>query len=343
MTVLTRRHIINTAAAWMPLHYLVRKSPFRLVMPFWHCVADETPPHIRNLYLARDTRSFRYDMEELVKYFKPVSASDVLQHVTGERSLKEPSMLLSFDDGLRESAEVIAPILSEMGIPAVFFVNTAFVDNRDMFYRFRISLLIDRLRQMKSKEVIYEIISGRIPANIGSDKQLCRYLLGLEYQDSLKINELAELFEIDFTTYLKMRKPYMTGEQISSMIEQGFDIGAHSIDHPLFARLTLEEQIRQTRESLDWLRGNFRTGTACFAFPFTDDGVSREFFEEIFSDHPGNPDLTFGTAGLKNDVWPRHLQRIHAGSSPMGTKGLIKSEYLLYYMKKIAGKHFVNR
>src|SRR4030065_2790903 len=113
-----------------------------------------------------------------------------------------------------------------------------------MFYRFKVSLLIERLKQMKSPEGIYEIISGRNPVTITSKKQLKKYFLSLTYQDVGKINDLAELFQIDFSAYLKIRKPYMTSGQVSELIEQGYDVGAHSIDHPLYASIPLEEQIR---------------------------------------------------------------------------------------------------
>jgi peptidoglycan/xylan/chitin deacetylase (PgdA/CDA1 family) len=252
-------------------------------------------------------------------------------------------MLLSFDDGLTEAARIIEPILSGMGIPAVFFVNSAFIDNQDMFYRFKVSLLIDRLKTMKSPEGIFEIISGRHPVAISSKHQLHRFLMNLSYQDMGKINSIAELFDLDFTAYLKIRKPFMSTSQLEGLIEKGFEVGAHSIDHPRYASIPADEQVRQTRESLDWLRRNFKINTACFAFPFTDSGVSESFFKEIFSDHPGNPDLTFGTAGMKDDTWPRHLQRIHAGSTSMGIKGLIRSEYLLYNLKRLSGTSYVKR
>lgn len=327
----------------MPVKLLSEASPFRLVLPYYHCVADETPPHISNLYQARDTLSFRKDLEKLTKYFRPVGARDVLLHVTGEKPFNHPSMLLSFDDGLRDAAEVIAPLLSGMGIPAVFFVNSAFIDNREMFYRFKVSLLIERLKQMKSPEGIYEIISGRNPVTITSKKQLQRYLLNLTYLDNSKINDLADLFQLDFSAYLRIRKPYMTSGQVGELIEKGFDVGAHSIDHPLFATLPLGEQLRQTRESLGWLRGNFKVNTVCFSFPFTDYGVSPEFFEEIFSDHPGNPDLTFGTAGFKDDIYSRHLQRISVRNNSLGITGLLRSEYILYNLKRMVRKQKVTR
>jgi peptidoglycan/xylan/chitin deacetylase (PgdA/CDA1 family) len=343
MTTAFDRHFVNAAFAWIPVRLLSEACPFRLVLPYYHCVADETPPHILHLYQARDTRSFRKDLEKLTKYYRPVGARDVLLHVSGEKPFVHPSMLLSFDDGLRDAAETIAPMLASMGIPAVFFVNSAFIDNRALFYRFKVSLLIERLKHIKSPEGIYEIISGRNQDTITSERQLQRYLLNLTYHDDSKINDLAELFQLDFSAYLKIRKPYMTSGHVSELIGQGFDVGAHSIDHPLYASIPLEEQLRQTRESLDWLRRNFKVNTACFSFPFTDYGVSPEFFEEIFSDHPGNPDLTFGTAGFKDDIYSRHLQRISVKNDSLGIKGLLRSEYILYRLKKMVGKNSVTR
>ena len=54
-------------------------------------------------------------------------------------------MFLSFDDGLREIANEIAPLCRQVGVPATFFVNSASLDNRFLCFRNKASLLIEKL------------------------------------------------------------------------------------------------------------------------------------------------------------------------------------------------------
>jgi hypothetical protein len=44
------------------------------------------------------------------------------QYASSRGSLRQPAVLLTFDDGFRNNAEVAAPILRRHNVPAVFFV-----------------------------------------------------------------------------------------------------------------------------------------------------------------------------------------------------------------------------
>src|SRR5438477_7595127 len=46
------------------------------------------------------------------------------EYPTARGSLRRPAVLLTFDDGLRNNAEVVAPILRRLDVPAVFFVSS---------------------------------------------------------------------------------------------------------------------------------------------------------------------------------------------------------------------------
>src|SRR5213080_5119698 len=46
------------------------------------------------------------------------------EYASASGSLRRPAVLLTFDDGLRNNAEVVAPILRRLDVPAVFFVSS---------------------------------------------------------------------------------------------------------------------------------------------------------------------------------------------------------------------------
>ena len=54
-----------------------------------------------------------------------VSADQIRDAIRGCGSLPERALVVTFDDGLREQYETAWPVLQRMGIPAIFFVNTA--------------------------------------------------------------------------------------------------------------------------------------------------------------------------------------------------------------------------
>ena len=96
---------------------------------YYHLVSNAELPHIKNLYPFRNISEFTRDIEVLLKFFHPLPLQDLLLTCSGQKALLRNSFMLTFDDGLKECYEVIAPILKNYSIPATFFLCSAFVDN----------------------------------------------------------------------------------------------------------------------------------------------------------------------------------------------------------------------
>jgi peptidoglycan/xylan/chitin deacetylase (PgdA/CDA1 family) len=84
-------------------------------------------------------------LDVLSKSGEFVSAEQVRDAARGGKELPENSILLTFDNGLREQYENAWPILYRLGIPAVFFVNTSSVVDRKVLAGHKIHLLISQL------------------------------------------------------------------------------------------------------------------------------------------------------------------------------------------------------
>lgn len=293
-------------------------------LPFYHLVSNKRLPHILN-YNFRDTREFENELDFFLKYFNPVS----LEYIYQKKGFSDKVFHVSFDDGLRECAEVVSPILLKKGIPATFFVNTAFVDNKALFHKYKASLILSELKKnthIKAAQYLFENgFQGNrlltIPANMENI-----------------LDETAEMLGLDFKDFLKNEKPYLSTKQILELKEKGFTIGAHSKDHQEFWKITEEEQFTQIKESMHWIEKNIQPEIRAFSFPFTDDGISKELFRKVKNEDIC--DLTFGTAGLKYDEIENHFQRY-----PMEINGNfrqnLKAEYVYFWLRKIIGKETV--
>src|SRR5947209_3002929 len=73
-------------------------------------------------------------------------------------------------------------------------------------------------------------------------------------------------------------KPYLTSKQITGLLDSGFTIGAHSVDQPDYSELSFADQVRQTIDSFKFVRETFHLKYGVFAFPFSDYGISKDFF-----------------------------------------------------------------
>jgi len=259
----------------------------KIIVPFYHTVAEQPLPHIKHLYRMKTVEEFQKDLDFLLRYFEPIDI-ETLYHLHIHKTVpKKPVFHLTFDDGMKEIYEIVAPILLEKGIPATFFINSGFVDNKALFYRHRESLEKER-------------------------------------------GDSCDRYDRKDDEFLEKDKPYLTTEQIKELSNNGFTFGAHSIDHPYYYTIPLDEQLRQTRESLDFVSSIVTQKLRLFAFPFTDYKVSQQFFKEIEPD----VDLSFGTAGLKNDTVPFNIQRIageQAKYEPL--ERILERAYLKYITK----------
>lgn len=290
----------------IPLSILRSHDGFPPFLPFYHVVSNEKLDYI-NSYKIRSVQQFKLELDYLLKHFKAVSLEEIF------KSPGKNKMHLTFDDGLKECSAIIAPILKQKGIPATFFVNPDFVDNKQLFHRFKRAIL---------------------ESNGLLNKTQKKYFL----HEAFYLDELAKEQNIDFSSY----QPYMSLAEVQALHNDGFGVGAHSLNHPEMWLLSEEEQFTQIVESMNWVVRHFNPKTKAFSFPFTDDGLKMSLFDRLHQENI--VDVTFGTAGLKYDKAKNHLQRIPV-EQPLNwsIKKVVHFEYFYYSLRSFFNKNSVKR
>ena len=293
----------------------------KILLPFYHAVAEQPLPHIKHLYQMKTVNEFQKDLDFLLKHYQSIDIDTLYRLHVNKTVPKKPVFHLTFDDGLKEMYEIVAPLLLKKGVAATFFVNSGFVDNKALFYRYHASLSIESLLQ--EKKLTSDLKSEILSCSYGNKEKLFQYFSQQQVND-----------------FLQKEKPYLTTEQIKTLSKQGFTIGAHSIDHPNYHLIPIEEQLRQTRESLAFVATTVNQQLRLFAFPFTDFNVSKHFFEEI------KPfvDVSFGTSNMKSDEISYNFQRIAGERYKMESiESILKKEYLKLIVKFFLMKNRITR
>ena len=334
------RRCLAPLAPLLPLPWLQAWSRQPHLLVFYHTISDVPLPHVRHLYHVRDRATFRADLDYLLRFYTPVDLPTWLAHQQQGQPLPKHALLLTFDDGLSQCYDVIAPILEEKGVPAVFFINSDFVDNRALMFRYQASLLIEQLQNAPA--TLLEDIR-QIWATHGLSFQDTRTsLLGLRWQDRAVLLPTAARCGCSFENFLTEQQPYLTTPQLQDLLDRGFALGSHSCNHPRYFTIPLEAQIDQTLQSQRWLEERFDLSYRVFAFPFTDYKVSQAFFDRILTQE--RFDATFGGAGLKRERIPGQVQRWGVetpNNTPLPT--LLHTEYCYYLLKALIGKHTIHR
>jgi peptidoglycan/xylan/chitin deacetylase (PgdA/CDA1 family) len=293
-------HIIN-------LKRLIRYTNQNIIHIFGHTVTDEYLPHINPIYKPKSVLEFKKDLEYILKYFEPVSVQEVLSHTNKEKIITKPSFHLSFDDGLKEIYDVVLPILKSKGIPATVFINSDFVDNKDLFFRYKAALIANRIPNEKER------------------------VLAINYSEKNMLDEMASQLNLNFIDFLNTQKPYLTSEQLKTLQKNGFTIGGHSQNHPNYNLLSEFEQVSQTINSCKFVQNEFLEKNSFFAFPFTSEGIPLSFYGKIAKDIS----LTFGVSGLDFSNQGKHIERIDIENYGRNAREYIHRAYMTNLLKKI--------
>ena len=307
------------------LKELIKASDQRLIVPFYHLVTDSENTFANHLYTPRKVVDFKKDLEMLTLHYTPLLLKEFIALSKSEKKVSKNYFHLTFDDGLSNFYNVVAPILLERKIPATVFVNTDFVDNKALFYRYKASLLYQNYSASspKEKRKFYNFFNEE-----GTVKSK---LFDINYNNKGVLDDVAKAVDYDFEAFLAQKQPYLSTIQIQELIDMGFTIGAHSKNHPLYADIEFEEQIIQTEESIEWLVKTFNLDYKAFSFPHTDLEVSKKFFVTLAEEK--KIDISFGTSGIKKDDFKTNFQRLFFEIGNQSAEKHLIIEYIKHFLK----------
>jgi len=319
---------LAAGAGCIPMTWVRPFSTVSLAVPFYHIVSDAYAPHVSPLYRFRTIAEFSADLKFFLRHFVPVSLREIIGALNGEGTISRPSFHLTFDDGFREMQDVVAPMLLRSGIPATFFLNTAFLNGGGLAHHNALSLILDRLQNglpRPSQACMREVhsILASIPTR---GESLEARILSIPWKRRDVVNRLAETVGVDIEQYVRTVQPYLTYEQVDRIVAKGFTIGGHSHDHPLYADLSLTEQLEQTRASVEHLAARFALKDRAFAFPHNDTGVGPAFFDEVFSKKM--LDASFGTSGFVPHFHFRNIERFTMEKTAAPAERILSKQYL---------------
>jgi peptidoglycan/xylan/chitin deacetylase (PgdA/CDA1 family) len=330
-----RERLVSTIGAKALVRWgqtCLRISP---IIPYYHIVTDAEVPHVKHLYTYRGVAAFKRDLDVLLGRFRPMSLEELIAHLHSQSALPRDALLLTFDDGFREMQEVVAPILLAKGVPATFFVTTGYIDNHNFAHHNKLSVLLEHIFTKGGAALTHEVSQWLARHGMLGDGLKAR-ILAIDYHQGHLVDELATVCEYDFAAYLATRQPYLTSEQIRWLLKQGFTIGSHSIDHPLYATLSVEEQLYQTRESLRFLAERFQIRYRAFAFPHSDAGVTMDFFRVLFD--KGHLDVSFGTGGMLPHFFARNFQRFTMEKTLLPAESILAKQYVRFLYRTMTGR-----
>lgn len=292
--------------------HLIRRDVIGL---FYHSVSDQRLPYIQHLYPPEPIARFEAALRYIKRHYHPVTDAEAFAHRFEDKPLPPRALHLSFDDGFAECYVVARPLLLQYGIPCTFFITSGWVDNQNMFYRNKVSLCIEAVRQLEhdAAKMVFASLNNALDTKLTSVQDFETWIKAREAKDEPIIDMAAKMLGIDTKDLLQTHKPYMTREQIRELHEAGFAIGAHTRLHTKLSLLApdgVEEEIVESAHFVKEITGAERVP---FSFPYSASGTDRGLLAAVRQRHPFLG-LFYDTMDLRQDA-PFIVNRIWAEKS----------------------------
>ena len=230
----------------------------RLSIVLFHRVLAAPDPMLPN---EPDTVLFTQQMKWLQRGFNLLPLRQALTRLRSG-NLPVGAVCVTFDDGYRDNADHALPILSQLGIPATFFVTTRYLDGGLMWNdriieaaRYWATTAIDMARYGLEPATFD---GGRAAA---ADQLLAR-IKYLPYDQREAV--ATDLFQRSGaqTTQLMMNE-----DDIRRLHRSGMEIGGHTVSHPILCTIGLEQARTEIAANKSHLEAIIGSSIETFAFP----------------------------------------------------------------------------
>lgn len=181
-----------------------------------------------------------------------------------KQSLPSNAACITFDDGYANNLTCAAPILESKRLPATVFVTTGFLEGGRMWN----DTVIESVRRAGGELDLTSIGLGRfelpdVAAKRRASQSLRRMLKYLDPEErDKKTSQIAEIVGHDLPKDLMLSE-----SQVQQLVGKGIDVGAHTVSHPILARmqdLTARSEILASKAMLEAVTG---APVRLFAYP----------------------------------------------------------------------------
>lgn len=211
-----------------------------------------------------DAERFRAQMQWVKSWFNVLALPEAIERLqTG--TLPARAAAITFDDGYSDNYTVALPILQQLALPATFFIAVGYLDGGMMWN----DTLIEVIRKAAGSQLdLTQFELGGFPINTleARRESVSQLLSKLKYLEPAARSALVH--EIGVRENVQpARDLMMTSEQVRAMSAAGMTIGAHTMHHPILARIPEDEARTEMAEGKARLEAIVGHEVTLFAYP----------------------------------------------------------------------------
>jgi hypothetical protein len=191
-----------------------------LFLPYQHLVSSEHVDFATGVHHYKSLGQFKKEIDLVLKWFYPLSPEQLREHLEYQTPIPKRSVLFSFDMGLRNQYEIMAPVLQEKGIPALFMIRKELIGNNKIWFPYckgcLLHVLQNELLSISQQVSLYDLL--------GHPSQQQNRILQFKESDSSLLQHIESFLGIEHPNQ-KDASIFMDEFHINQLQSKGFTIG----------------------------------------------------------------------------------------------------------------------
>lgn len=224
-------------------------------------------------------KEFARQMDYIRCHYSVITCMDLVMWLKGERTLPPRPLLITFDDGYFDNYKYAAPILMARDLPATFFLSTGFMGTGEAFYWDSIAYLFFHSK----KNTVHLPLLGTVTwRDAASREKIMNFWINAVklLPDEKRLQAVDEMEKV-----LDVKVPedafsglYLDWEQVRELSENGFEIGAHTVNHPILSRIPVtrvDDELTEAKRQIEKWTGKT---VVSFAYP---NGLAQDISADV--------------------------------------------------------------
>lgn len=255
------------------INFFKRLSKETLAIFLFHGVVERDNHDVRNYNKKHIERDVFYNfLKEIKAIGTPLSIDDVVEYFTQDQELPPNAFAITFDDGFENNYSVAAPVLTDLNIPATFYLTSGFIENNTMSWIDRIEHCIENCQNIS-----LQLPWGAEPRIAFTVKEKIRLLD--EIREQVKKTSSIDVDSFVEDVFKQCRMPLvsqsddpldkkMNWRQARELSESSdFIIGGHTHTHRIMSFLSHEELDTEIETSLQLISQNTGQRPVHYSYP----------------------------------------------------------------------------
>ncbi len=253
----------------------VNRAQIKILM--YHSIAPKESYYVRGIGVTVKPTTFEEQLSYLRQHYRVIPLHQLILELR-DGCVGEKTVVLTFDDGFRDSYEFAWPILHKYGVRATVFLNKDVIERGKILWIHRFTYLAN----CAGMEHLWKLASQRWPALAGvHSTRTGRFMVLMNYLVDQVLPVDRDTFLAEAFRSFEIADPahrgsdlYLRWDQVHEMAADGIEFGNHTRSHENLARLSEREQQCEIVTARDIIAEMLPGSMIPFAYPF---GGMRHF------------------------------------------------------------------